>query len=370
LQKAAYLGLKAGNSNVIACQNVFAIRRAATLADFNDNEAWPYFDTFNLHHYERLQNYPSLYADFRAVSAGRPLWVTECSVHVYWTGDEKLKELSFEDLRLQSERLTKTYTLGLHQGAEAIFYFMLPHYTEGKIQYGLLHADLTPRPGYVALAAAGRLLAGAKPLGRVDLPADAGQAYFFDTELDGQKTDVMVVWSKTNTTYELSKPPRACYDHLGRVHPIEGKMLTVGRAPLYAVLASGSRPILVPPPKPAKWQPGKPGSVVLQALLPETDIMLDKSAYKMKTTQPKTISLFAYNFGATKVSGRLNIEMPSRWAVKFQRDVELAPGARQELPLRLDSQRDAGWTNAAIRISGDFGPAGKPVLALKLTAEH
>jgi hypothetical protein len=110
--------------------------------------------------------------------------------------------------------------------------------------------------------------------------------------------------------------------------------------------------------------------VVLQALLPETDIMLDKSAYKMKTTQPKTISLFAYNFGATKVSGRLNIEMPSRWAVNFQRDVELAPGARQELPLRLDSQRDAGWTNAAIRISGDFGPAGKPVLALKLTAEH
>ena len=36
------------------------------LADFNDNEAWPYFDTFNLHHYEPLQNYPKLYADFRA----------------------------------------------------------------------------------------------------------------------------------------------------------------------------------------------------------------------------------------------------------------------------------------------------------------
>ena len=51
LQKAAYLGLKAGNSNVVACLNVFAIHRQATLSDFGANEAWPYFDTFNLHHY-------------------------------------------------------------------------------------------------------------------------------------------------------------------------------------------------------------------------------------------------------------------------------------------------------------------------------
>lgn len=82
LQKAAYLGLKAGNPKVIACLNVFAIHRPATLQDFQNNEAWPYFDTFNLHHYAPLENYPRLYADFRAVSAGKPLWVSECSVHV------------------------------------------------------------------------------------------------------------------------------------------------------------------------------------------------------------------------------------------------------------------------------------------------
>ena len=146
LQKAAYFGLKAGNSNVIACQNVFAIHRSSTLADFNDNEAWPYFDTFNLHHYESLQNYPKLYTEFRAVSGGRPMWTTECSVHVRWSGDEKLKELSEEDLRLQSERVTKTYALALHQGSKAVFYFMLPHYSEGKVQFGVLRPDLTPRP--------------------------------------------------------------------------------------------------------------------------------------------------------------------------------------------------------------------------------
>src|SRR5262249_3930337 len=147
LQKAAYLGLKAGNPDVIACQNVFAIRRAATLSNFNDNEAWACFDTFNVHHYEPLENYPSLYADYRAVSAGKPMWVTECSVHVHWKGDPALQELVDEDLRLQSERLVKTYALALHERAVAVYYFVLPHYVERQLQYGLLRPDLTPRPG-------------------------------------------------------------------------------------------------------------------------------------------------------------------------------------------------------------------------------
>ena len=138
----------------------------------------------------------------------------------------------------------------------------------------------------MAVAAAGRLLAGAEPLGRLELPGDAGQAYFFNTQTDGEPSDVMVVWSKQETNYELSKPPRACYDHLGHAKPIEGKILKVGRAPLYAVLANGSLPALLPPPKAAKWLPGQPGAVVLQALLPESDVRMDKSAYKMKSTEP------------------------------------------------------------------------------------
>ena len=72
LQKAAYLGLKAGNPKVIACLNVFALHRAATLHDLHENEAWPYFDTFNLHHYEAFNAYPGLYADFRTVSGTIP----------------------------------------------------------------------------------------------------------------------------------------------------------------------------------------------------------------------------------------------------------------------------------------------------------
>ncbi len=361
LQKAAYLGLKAGNPKVIGCLNAFAIHRAATLRDFDTNEAWPYFDTFNLHCYEPPQGYPKAYADFRAVSAGKPLWVTETSVRVEWQGDEKLKELSAADLRLQSERVTKTYALALHQGAVEVFYFMLPHYSEGTLQFGLLHADLTPRPGYVALAAAGRLLADAKPLGRLALPGEVGQAYFFDARPDGQAADVMVVWAKRETAVELAKAPGACFDHLGRPRPVEGKVLRAGPAPLYAVLAKDARPALVPPPTPMRLLTGEPGPVVLQALLPEEDVVLDRSAYKLPSGKSKQVPVFLYNFSERTAKGQLTVTGPEGWRTTFPATAEIGPGQRKELTLDLTGNAAEG----EIRISGDFGVGGKPVLALR-----
>jgi hypothetical protein len=365
LQKAAYLGLKAGNPKVIACLNVFAIHRAATLHDFDANEAGAYFDTFNLHCYDQLQGYPKAYADFREVSAGKPMWVTETSVRVKWEGNEQLKELSEENLRLQSERLTKTYVLALHQGAAEVFYFMLPHYSEGTVQFGLLHADLTPRPGYLALAAVGRLLADAKPLGRLALPDKAGQAYFFGAKPDGQAADVMVAWAQRETSIELPKPPKACYDHLGRPRAVEGKTLKVGPAPLYAVLARGGRPELTAPPKPAKLLPGKPGSVVLQALLPEEDVVVDKSAYKLASGQSKKVPVFLYNFGVKKAEGRLKVTGPQGWQMTFPATAAIAPGERKELTLELSCGTVDSSSEGGVRITGDFGAGGKPVLALQ-----
>ncbi len=369
LQKAAYLGLKAGNSNVIACLNVFAIRRAATLSDFVANEAWPYFDTFNLHHYEPLQNYPQLYADFRAVSGGKPMWVTECSVHVNWQGDEQRKELSEADARLQGERVTKTYVLALHQGVEAIFYFMLPHYSERQLQYGLLHPDLTPRPGYLALAAVGRLLANAKPLGRVALTNNTGQGYFFSALPDGKPSDVLVVWAADKTSLELPTAPLACYDHLGRSRPVPGKVLPVGRAPLYAVMAKGAHPALVPPPKPAKLLPGEPGPLVLQALLPEQSIVLDRSAYKIASGRTNAIPVFLYNFGANQSQGRLTLTVPDGWQAELPGALEATPGQRKALTLNLARTATNSWKDATIRITGDFGALGRPVLAVRFVPE-
>jgi hypothetical protein len=373
MQKAAYLGLKAGNPKAIACLNVFALHRAATLHDLQANEAWPYFDTFNLHHYEPFDAYPRLYADFRAVSAGRPLWVTECSLPVKWHGDEQLKEPTDEDLRVQSERIAITYALTIHEGAEAVYYFILPHFVEGQTQFGVVRPDLTPRPSFVALAATGRLLADAKPLGRLETGNDSIHAYVFRAKPDGERAEVLVAWSKTNASLELPKPPKACFDHLGRAHEVTGKMLKLGHAPLFAVLDRGTRLPLTLPPKPPKLERGKPSPIVLQAVPPEASILLKESAYKLPTDPATTIPILLYNFGEKPARGRLNAALSMKsaqaltavpWSIELPKEVEVAPGERKELTLRLSSVSTNGVESAVLRITGEFGGGGHSILSL------
>jgi hypothetical protein len=375
LQKAAYLGLKAGNPRVIACLNVLAEHRTAILQDLNANEAWPYFDTFNLHHYEGFSHYAKLYADFRSVSAGRPLWVTECSVPVRWQGDKRLQEPSAEDLQLQSERLTVTYAQALHEGAQAVFYFMLPHYVEGPTQFGILRPDLTPRPAFVALAAVGRLLADAKPLGRLPPASEAVHGYLFAAKPDGHRATVLVVWAEKEARLELSKPPMACFDHLGRAFEPSGTRLKLTPAPLFVVLTHGTQLPILPPPELPKTLPGKPCPLVLQAVMPEESTVLKQSAYKIPSNRASSIPIILYNFGPKTARGRLHTvvglesspsTMVGGWRTELPAEIAIGPGERQELSLRLTSADAAVASTATIRVLGDFGRADRPVLSFRI----
>jgi hypothetical protein len=375
LQKAAWLGLKAGNPKIIACLNVFALHPQAQLRDLQENEAWPYFDTFNLHHYEPFAAYPRLYADFRAVSAGRPLWVTECSLPVKWHGDERLQEPTPDDLLVQSERVAMTYACAIHEGAQAVFYFILPHFVEGQTQFGVVRPDLTPRPAFVALAAAGRLLADAQPLGRLKAGNDSIQGFLFRAKPDGRAADVLVTWSKSEAELELPKPPSACFDHLGRARRVEGRSLKLGRAPLFAVLSTGTRLEVIPPPKAPEWLAGKPVPVVLQASLPEESIILEKSAYKIPAGPTASVPIYLYNFSPKPARGRLNASVslqptgsttPDPWGAEMLREVDVAPSERKDLALHLSGLSTIGLECATIRVVGDFGGAGKPVLSFRL----
>ena len=216
MQKASYLGLKAGNPDVIASLNVFAINRKATLDDLEANVAWPYFDTCNLHHYSGIEKYPAWYESFRRICHGRPMWVSEFAMPVQWSGDAEAKEPSDADLRIQAERVPMAFAASLHEGSAASFYFLLPHYVEGKTQFGIVHRDLTPRPAYLAMAAVGRLLADARPLGRLKTDKPGLQVYAFRARPDGQEQDVLIGWCSRGTQPFQPAVVSAVYDHLGR----------------------------------------------------------------------------------------------------------------------------------------------------------
>ena len=367
LQKAAYLGLKAGNPKMIACMNVFALHNPLQLEDFHANAAWPYFDTFNLHHYAPFDEYPQLYGEFRAVAAGKPLWVSECALPVKWSGDDKLKEPTDADLRVQSERVAKTFASSLHEGATATFYFLLPHYVEGQTQFGILRPDLTPRPAYVALAAVGRFLAHATPLGRLQTTNQSIRAFLFRAQPDGLDRDVLVAWAtKADATLTLPVRPEQVFDHLGRDRQPQ-EVVTLSTAPLFLLLPTESNRLLAlsPPPQNAPFLSGHASPVVLQALWPENKLDLKQSAYRISTNKTETIPVFAYNFGPETVHGSFRLEQPTSGVV-FTKEVELAPLERKELALTVDPRTDGSISPLVVRIVGNFSSAGQPVLSLRL----
>jgi hypothetical protein len=368
LQKAAYLGLKAGNPDIVACLNVFAMHNPAQLQDLNANEPWPYFDTFNLHHYAPFDEYPKLYADFRAVSAGRPLWVTECSLPVKWTGSDSLKEPTDADLKVQSERVAKTFACSLHEGSDATFYFMLPHYVEGQTQFGILRPDLTPRPAYIALAAVGRLLAQAQPLGRLHTEDNSVRAFLFHALPDGKPEEVLVAWTThTNASIVLPVAPLQVLDHLGRP-TLARKEVRLSQAPVFVRLPIGSGKelsLISPPGKPPRLN-GKPCPLVLQALWPADKLDLKLSAYRIGAHQAQTIPVYAYNFGSEPVRGTLRVQSPAEWQVTLPTVAEIPPMGRLELPLNVSPLPAASGAPAEIRIVGQFGPDSQELLSLRL----
>ncbi len=368
LQKAAYLGLKAGNPQVIACQNVFADHDHAILDDFRANEAWPYFDTFNLHHYAGVNQYPAIYADFRAVSAGRPLWVTEFNAPVKWSGDAKRQEPDGAALRIQAERVAKVYAGVLHEGAAAAFYFILPHYCEKDIQFGLIHPDLSPRPAYVVLAAVGRLLADAQPRGKLKTDKHRIHALLFHSRPDGKERLMLVAWTdRQPAALPLPARPLEAFDHLGRARSKPAAAVELSEAPVFlafspAVQEKFAREL---PPAPAPRLKGAPSAVVLQAVWPRDRVVLFQSACRVSTKKPQPIPLFVYNFGRTPVEGRLSLVAPKGWKVSLPGQVTVRPGQRVELALNVDATKAASPACATVTIRGDFATAGAAVLSLR-----
>jgi hypothetical protein len=345
-QKAAYLGLKAGNPDLPVNEAVFAIDRPQTLDEFAANDVFPYFDVYDLHHYVGMPAYPRAYGRHRAVSGGRPMWTTEFNLMVNWA-DEKTKEPSEDDLRVQGYRAGKVFATALNEGPQKAFYFILGDYVERHLQYGLIHHDLTPRPAFVAFAAVGRLLNGATPLGKVDAGDEKLKAYLFKTQVDGAEHETLVAWSETKPA-EVAIPYDRAFDYLGRELP-RGDKVELTRSTVFLLLPPGEskRLRITPPPAKAAWREGKACPVVLQ-LLGHDDFK--QSAFQFDKTHP--LRLAAYNFGDRPARGRLTVEGATTDAA----ELTIPPGGREERTLAV-----AKPGRVTVRI--DLGPPCQAIVA-------
>ena len=160
-QKACYLGFKAGDPTVTVGWNpIGGINTSGLVRGILDNETWPYYDTYNIHSYDWPHAFDGLWESARRAACGRPIWVTEADRGMKAQADSD--DFSPEFARRKAEYMAQSYACSLYAGASRHFHFILGHYMEQSIQFGLLRKDLTPRPSYVALAALGRFLAGGR----------------------------------------------------------------------------------------------------------------------------------------------------------------------------------------------------------------
>ncbi len=371
-QKAAYLAFKAARRDLTVCWNVYAGSGTALHTQgVIENEAWPYFDTYNIHTYSKPDNYLNEFAPARQAACGRPLWLTECGIGLRWQTERPWSELAPEDERRQAQFIAPSYASSLCAGVNRHFFFILGNYPENQTQFGILRNDQTPRPAYAALAAVGHLLAGAVPLGRW-IPEQNPEAriYAFRAMPDGIEHDVLVAWANKpaniSWTHEIS--PEAVYDYLGRS---VGSALPADLTPaaIFVVVPKGgtARLTLQAPLSVSAARPGSVCPVVLQLQMPASATNLEKQAHLIRGGTPTDLALFAYNFSDARVSGTISVKTPANWEITpTSWTVALDPMERKALPARIaiSSPGAADW----VRLKGDFGPAGQSVLAFRLAA--
>jgi len=377
-QKAAYLGFKAGDPNLVVCWNVYAGAGTPLHAQgVLENKVWPYFETYNIHSYNKPDDYLEQFVPARDAACGRPIWLTECGIALQAKTDEPWSELSPQDELQQAKFIARSYASSLFAGVNRHFFFILGNYRERGIQFGLLRKDQTPRPGYAALAAVGRFLVGAACLGRWT-PKDSPSAriYAFRCRPDGLERDVLVAWSEGPTSWSPPKnlQTEAVYDYLGRSLS-EGLPAKLNSAAFFIVLgkdAARNLP-LEPPPSVSPFRPGKASSIVLQLQIPHTATDLSQQAHIVAPKIDKSIAIFAYNFGEKPVSGTVNVEgvprgwtiIPDKWEITLDpMERKLLPGGF-EIDLSARNSSSDGW----IKLGGDFADAGKPALAFRLIAK-
>lgn len=396
-QKAAYLGFKSGDKGVTVCWNATTgVPTDRQTAGVLNNEAWPYFDTFNIHSYDWPTSYQQLWEPVRRAASGKPIWVTESDRGMTVAADSPTHELTARNERLKAEYMAQSYALSLHAGAARHFHFILGQYGERDVEFGLLRHDFTPRPAFVALAALGRMLSGARCLGRYVVAKEPDTFVIaFSALPDGKRRDVLVAWSEqsgdwpqrgertTNWPLPNSLTVEWCCDYLGRrLGPSAPQKLT--SAPTFVVLPAGeaSRLSLDPPgrsaPRSSSLTDNSPSPVVLQCLLPRNTAVRDDSIpwaweyeHHLAVDAEHELPLFVYNFTDKTVTGTIALEntplgyqvTPSRWQVK------LVPMERQRLPAQVRIATSGDTAPKAERwliLRGDFAEAGRPVLALQL----
>jgi hypothetical protein len=338
LQKAAYLGFKAADPALLVLLGSFSRGYCPFDESLFEAGIADYFDIFNWHIYAPPERYAEVlksYIDLlsRYGCADRPVWLTEAGICLVATQPDG--ELSPDDERKQAEFVPKSFACSLAAGTDRHFFFVYPYYLENGVQFGALRRDLSPRPAFIAIAAAVDILGAATFLGQYDLGPDGADAYAFAFDNGSEK--VLVVWSAQVRTIELVVGAERVQvaDVMGNRASVEapgGKLsLPISPSPQYVIgLGEAALAHLKGPLRPPGTPPAlHPNPVVLRGQARGQKLNKAANAYIIGG-EPFKYTVEVYNLSENDAhSGIIKIEQPQGWQVEpAEWQVSLEPMGR------------------------------------------
>jgi len=368
LQKAAFLGFRAGNPEALVLSCSFCRGRSAFSDNVFESGSGRYMDVFDFHTYNPIDSYADTIKSWvdlaRTYGVGeRPIWLTEAGVRLEHTD----QELTPERERTQAEFIPRSFAISLAGGVDRHFLFVLPFYPEGPIQFGALHRDATPRPALLAIATAVRVLGEGRFLGKLPVEGEGCEALVFGTG----RERVAVVWAAkpVEATLPVSADRVRVIDLIGREREAvadAGKLtLAVGPAAHYILgLGDGIEALLAGPVRAPGRQPKlDPSKVVLVGHLDAGRLDKDANYMLVEAGKPAPFTVDLYNFDeAEPTAGRVRIEVPKGWrADRSEAQVELAAMGRESLSFTLTPGPAEATGTVKVWVRGEFpGPKVAP----------
>jgi hypothetical protein len=375
--KAAALGFREANSNLPLLQTSYALDSPRFAEILNANGTAAFYDIFNYHTYDapnRISLHARAHAKHRteAKAAHLPVWLTEAGIPRAVTGGS----LSLEVQREQANYIAKSVVASRISGTARHFFFVLPHYLENNASYGLLNKDLTPQPGYAALAIAANILGNATYKGEIRYRQPGLHIHLFD---DGTN-DVLVAWTDKDEVHLPIPLTDKAKDRLNRMEiinaygsPIPFKQtkeepipsLPLSPMPLYVALPRG---IMVDvtandqgekTPKPESNRKRYEKAEVVLRLRPlEAKQSKEEEAYRISLNTAVQVEVQVYNFegGTTQGTLQLHSESPNLKIARLSVAIDKLKGMDRQiitLPITLEKAERARMTAVFVAQNGE-----------------
>ena len=185
-----------------------------------------------------------------------PIWVTEMGWKSIYSSGYVEGKVSFSEAknmeRMQAKYISQLYPYALAKGfIERLYYFNLSDWEEkdafGEGHYGLLHADYTPKPSYLAYRTIIERIGSKKFISTVEVNKKDVHAYLFSGRSGAATEEVIILWSQRGKKTVILKLPVSwkdkkhllIYDMLGNYKEIavEGETmeLKIDEEPIYVV---------------------------------------------------------------------------------------------------------------------------------------